>query len=82
MSWAKRAPKTMKQRRALLARCGPRAFLDPANLKYPVMAKSGACRIDCAGAKAAYSRARQWRRKASARKVVGRANALRSRCER
>lgn len=60
--WSKRAPKTMKQRRALLARCGTKAFLDPKNLKFPIMAKSGPCVPDCGGVKAAYSRARQFKR--------------------
>jgi hypothetical protein len=50
----------MKDRRALKARCGARAFLDPKNLKFPVMAKSGACIVSCAGLRAAFSRARQY----------------------
>lgn len=58
--WAKRAPKTKKQREALRARCGDRAFLDPKNLKYPVMAASGPCVIDCRGVRAAKSRAGQY----------------------
>jgi hypothetical protein len=54
--WGKAAPKTMQQRRALKARCGAKAFLDPKNLKYPVMAKSGPCVVNCQGARAAKAR--------------------------
>lgn len=53
--WSKRAPKTKAQRRALLARCGRAAFLQPDKLKYPVMAKDGPCVIDCRGLRAALS---------------------------
>ena len=62
--WGKRAPKTQQQRRRLLERCGPRAFLDPANLKYPIMAKSGRCVVDCQGLRAAKSRAGQMKSEA------------------
>lgn len=58
--WRARAPKTQQQRRKLHARCGNKAFLDPKNLKYPVMAKSGPCVIDCQGLRAAKSRAGQY----------------------
>lgn len=78
MGWSKRAPKTMKERRALKARCGAKAFLDPKNLKFPVMAKNGRCVIDCAGVRAAKSRAGSLhRRKIMTRaKRAGRACAL------
>lgn len=59
--WSARAPKTQKQRKALLARCGPSAFLQPKQLKYPVMAATGPCVIDCRGVRAAKSRAGQYR---------------------
>ena len=59
--WSKRAPKTKKQRDALFQRCGSAAFLDAKNLKYPVMAKSGPCVLDCAGIRAALSRAGQYK---------------------
>lgn len=62
-SWSRRAPKTKVERKALLARCGRKAFLDPANLKFPIMAKSGPCVPDCAGLKAAKSRAGQFHRR-------------------
>lgn len=75
MSWSARAPKTMRQRRALLARCGRRAFLDPANLKYPVMAKSGRCVVDCEGLRAAKSRAGQHHK----RKIKSKASRMASR---
>jgi hypothetical protein len=67
--WSRRAPKTQRERRALYARCGAKAFLDPKNLKFPVMAKSGPCVLDCAGVKAAYSRAKQYRRGKTAGKA-------------
>lgn len=60
MSWRARAPKTRRERRALKRRCGARAFLDPDRLMFPVMAKHGRCVIDCEGARAALSRARQF----------------------
>ncbi len=77
-SWTKRAPKTLKERRALLARCGAAAFLDPRGLKFPIMAKSGACAVDCAGAEAAYKRARQFHHGEVAKK----ARTLSSKCAR
>ena len=57
--WGRRAPKTVKQRRQLIARCGRRAFLLPNTLRFPVMAKSGACVLDCEGLRAAKARAAQ-----------------------
>lgn len=71
-SWSKRAPKTKREREALYARCGAKAFLDPKNLKFPVMAKSGPCVPDCVGVKAARSRAKQYRHG----KVAGKAKRL------
>lgn len=68
-SWSKRAPKTKLERKALFARCGTKAFLDPKNLKFPVMAKSGPCVPDCAGVEAAYSRAKQFKRGKTASKA-------------
>jgi hypothetical protein len=67
--WGKRAPKTKKQREALLKRCGPGAFLDPKNLKYPIMPKSGKCVIDCQGLRAAKSRAGQYHHRKLERKA-------------
>jgi hypothetical protein len=54
--WSAIAPKTVGQRRALLKRCGRKAFLDPDNLKYPIMAAKGPCVPNCDGIKAARSR--------------------------
>jgi len=54
--WHKVAPKTQQQRRALKDRCGDKAFLQPKDLKYPIMAKSGPCVINCQGLLAAKNR--------------------------
>jgi hypothetical protein len=70
--WQKLAPKTPNERRALLARCGAKAFLDAKNLKFPVMAKHGPCVVDCEGLRAAKSRAKQYHHP----KVAAKANRL------
>lgn len=70
--WRRRAPKTKREREALYARCGAKAFLDPKNLKFPVMGKTGPCVPDCEGVRAAYSRAKQYRH----RKAAGKAKRL------
>lgn len=60
--WAKRKPRSDAQRRALKQKCGRGAFLDPDKLAYPVMTPPrgrAKCTFDCAGAQAAYKRARQ-----------------------
>lgn len=57
--WRARAPRTLCERRTLYMRCGKRAFLLPAQLKFPVMAKFGPCALDCCGLRAAKSRAAQ-----------------------
>lgn len=67
--WRKRAPYLKSERRALLARCGAKAFLDAKHLKFPVMAKDGPCRIDCEGLRAAKSRAAQFHHRKVAVKV-------------
>lgn len=64
--WRKAAPHIPSERRALLARCGRRAFLDPDNLAFPVMPKKGSCVVDCEGVRSALSRARQFGHKAIA----------------
>jgi len=64
--WGKVAPRTTNERRALLARCGRAAFLDPDGLRFPVMPKAGGCVVDCRGARVAYSRARQYGHRAVA----------------
>lgn len=55
--WARAKPKTEADRRALRKRCGASAFLQPPKLKYPIMAKSGGCVVDCRALRAAKSRA-------------------------
>jgi hypothetical protein len=66
--WRRRAPHTKSERRALMARCGSKAFLDPKHLKFPIMAKNGPCVPDCEGIRAAKSRAAQFHhRKAKAK---------------
>jgi hypothetical protein len=68
-SWRSRAPKTKRERRALLARCGAKAFLQPSKLKFPIMAKRGPCVPDCAGLRAAKSRAAQYGHRTVAKKA-------------
>ncbi len=58
--WADLAPKPGKQRAELLNRCGSKAFLIPKEKKYPIIAKSGPCKVDCRGVQSAYNRARQY----------------------
>lgn len=67
--WRKLAPKIPSERRALLARCGTKAFLDPRKLKFPIMAKKGPCVADCEGLRAAYARAKQYRHPTAAAKA-------------
>jgi hypothetical protein len=61
--WSRVAPKTVGDRRAVLAKCGRRCFLGP-GLTFPVCARASAsagdCKVDRRGVAAAYSRARQW----------------------
>ena len=64
--WRKAAPKLRSERVALYTRCGARAFLQPNEKspglsKYPIMAKTGPCVVDCRGLRAAKSRAAQRR---------------------
>lgn len=67
--WRARAPKIPSERRELYARCGAKAFLEPKNLKFPVMAKTGPCVVDCEGLRAALSRAKQYRHPKAAAKA-------------
>jgi len=73
--WRKRAPHIPSDRRALKARCGAKAFLDPAHLKFPIMAKTGPCAVDCEGLRTAYARAKQFRHTKIATKAIGKATA-------
>jgi hypothetical protein len=72
--WRKAAPKTRREREALYERCGAEAFLEPnaANprmSKFPVMAKRGACVVDCRALRIALTRAKQYRHPAAYRKA-------------
>ncbi len=59
-NWSKEAPKSKKERKALLDKCGPRSFLDPALLKYPIVPKnSTTCKPVIEGIIAAEKRAAQ-----------------------
>jgi hypothetical protein len=61
--WSRIAPKSIGDRRAVLAKCGRRCFLGPGK-SFPICARlgsgSGSCKIDRRGVAAAYSRAREW----------------------
>lgn len=67
--WRKLAPKSPSERRALLARCGKRAFLQPSKLKFPIMRKTGPCVVDCEGLRAAKARAAQYGHTSIAKKA-------------
>jgi len=48
-------------RRELIEKCGEKAFLDPVNLKFPVVNPlTGDCKPDCKLLYAAYLRANEW----------------------
>ena len=48
-------------RRGLLEKCGEKAFLDPKNLKFPIVSLlSKDCSPDCKMLHAAYNRAKEW----------------------
>jgi len=69
--WSRVAPKSIGDRRAVLAKCGRRCFLGPGK-SFPICARlgsgagsgsgsgSGTCKVDRRGVAAAYSRAREW----------------------
>jgi hypothetical protein len=56
--WKAASPKKGPQRRAMLGKCGPSCFLDPANLKYPICDAN--CSVDPRGILAAKHRAAQF----------------------
>lgn len=76
--WAKAAPKTTSQRRAVLARCGRGAFLKIGKSKtgktkpqFPIVSKGSTnCAPDCRGLRAAKQRASQTGRTALANKAT------------
>jgi hypothetical protein len=63
--WSRVAPKSVGDRRDVLAKCGRRCFLGPGK-SFPICARlgsgsgTGPCKIDRRGVAAAYSRAREW----------------------
>ena len=69
ISWTKTVPKTKKARRALMDKCGARAFLDPKWLKFPIVGKHAGCKPSCSGLEAAFKRARQYHRAKIAKKA-------------
>jgi hypothetical protein len=60
--WDDRAPMTKKERAKVAKKCGSRCFAGP-NRSYPMCSKdSRVCGTDCMGARAAFSRARQYKK--------------------
>ena len=61
---AERARKALRKttnRKALLERCGEKAFLKPDELKFPIVSMfSSSCEPNCKMLYAAYTRANQW----------------------
>ena len=61
---AERARKALRKtanRKALLERCGEKAFLKPDELKFPIVSMfSNSCEPNCKMLYAAYTRANQW----------------------
>lgn len=58
--WKAVAPKLVSERRAVMRRCGPSAFLEPGKLRFPIVSKHGNCAIDCRGLRVAKARAAQY----------------------
>lgn len=65
--WDKNKPKSVQERRNIMAVCGPKCFGKPQTLGFPVcdkhISKPSECGPDCKGLLAAYARARQWRKR-------------------
>ena len=78
--WAKAAPQTVTERRALAEKCGiDKAFLLPDQLKFPIMGKrSRTCKPDCRGLLTAIRRADQYEYPTVARRA--RALARKAKC--
>jgi len=58
-------------RRGLKEKCGDKAFLDPENLKFPiVMPNTKDCSPSCKLLHAAYVRAKEWKYEAIAKKAL------------
>jgi hypothetical protein len=64
--WAKQTP-GKHERTTMLKRCGRMCFLGP-NKTFPICQRK-TCKIDMRGIHAAFSRARQWKHTAVARKA-------------
>lgn len=63
VSWAKKKPHLITERRSLLENCGKRCFLLPEQMKFPICNKTLPCEYNCRGLKAASARAGQWKYK-------------------
>lgn len=57
--WKKISPRRISVRRQILQKCGPKCFLEPTKLKFPIC--DADCRIHCAGIDAASVRAGQFK---------------------
>ena len=64
--WGAASPQRGTERNQLMNKCGPDAFLDPINKKFPIMpalrSTSGRCEVSCQGVGAARNRACQYKR--------------------
>ena len=70
---AKKKVRSRVGRRDLLNRCGEKAFLDPANLRFPIVIPgSSDCTPECKMIHAAYNRAREY----GYNEIAGKAEAL------
>ena len=56
--WGKISPKTRKERKRIMRKCGSKCFLGP-DLSFPVCT-SKSCRINKKGVWAAYIRSKEW----------------------
>ena len=66
--WHRQSPKTTKERRRMLKKCGSKCFLKPRSLGYPICPK-GRCSPSKKGLEAAYIRARQFKHQSIASKA-------------
>ena len=57
--WKNASPKGKKDRTNILNKCGPKCFLSPKNLKFPICTSD--CIMDCRGIAAAKIRASQYK---------------------
>ena len=67
--WIQEFYRSRKNRRKILKKFGEKAFLDPKNLKFPIVnPRTG--KIECGLLLAAYVRAKQWKYKKIAKKAA------------